>query len=375
MILSHTLPTRVIVGVSNALRELAGVLDEYDTGSVVAVGSAERSDGATTVTARIELPISTDPSNGDRTTFGLSDARVTADGELTFALASDDPLASRHDDVTVEPTDVTLTDDGPPTVTLTVAVPTGADRAPADTSNGDDAGSRDVATTGGDATGDGTATGSSTGDGAVAGSGGDDPTVAGAASGVGSPADSAQDEASLDATSTAADADEGSTGTAAAGRDRDVPPFRDRELLAEVYDSCDTFAEMTEELGMDVTAETVRRYMVDHDIHQPNSYETGSEQVETPATEPEGDRPPVALPDGLGLPDDVTVDSFIETIKRSNTIYEVKRDVGIPQEDALDMLKQLNLIDLVVGRLATEGERDIQREDIVDRLREASASQ
>jgi hypothetical protein len=38
------------------------------------------------------------------------------------------------------------------------------------------------------------------------------------------------------------------------------------------------------------------------------------------------------------------------------------------------MLRELNLLDLVVGRLATEAERDITREDVVTRLREASAT-
>jgi hypothetical protein len=82
----------------------------------------------------------------------------------------------------------------------------------------------------------------------------------------------------------------------------------------------------------------------------------------------------VVLADGIGLPDDVTVETLIETVKRSNTIYEVKQNVGIERQDALEMLRELNLLDLVVGRLATEAERDISREEIVDRLREASTT-
>lgn len=152
-------------------------------------------------------------------------------------------------------------------------------------------------------------------------------------------------------------------------RDRDVPPFRDPELLATVYESCETFAEMAEALEMDVTAETVRRYMIDYDIHEPNSYQTSGGATEETATDQ------VALSDGIGLPDDVTVDDLVETVERSNTIYEVTQDIDIGRHDALEMLQDLNLLDLVVGRLATEGERDITREDIVDRLREASAVQ
>jgi len=155
------------------------------------------------------------------------------------------------------------------------------------------------------------------------------------------------------------------------GRDRDVPPFKDPDLLASVYESCDTFAEMAETLEMDVTAETVRRYMIDYDIHEPNSYDTVDS--EDGASDP-GDDEPVVLSDGIGLPEDITVDALIETVKQSNTIYEVKRDMGVDREDALEMLRELNLLDLVVGRLATEAERDISREDVVERLREASAT-
>ncbi|GEM_PF-1305902 len=220
-------------------------------------------------------------------------------------------------------------------------------------------------------------------------------------------------------------------------RDREVPPFEDSELLAEVYDSCETFAEMTDALGMDVTAETVRRYMIDHGIHEPDSYDTGGTDVEEgddaqtgspatadaqtgspatadvtgadaepttgeggaepvvdeegpgpavgaapsePASDPDAepataDEPePVVVADGIGLPEDVTVETFIETVRRSNTIREVRRDVGVEREDALELLRELNLLDLVVGRMAVEGERDISREEIVDRLREASAA-
>lgn len=175
------------------------------------------------------------------------------------------------------------------------------------------------------------------------------------------------DDAGMESTTDGAD-DQGALPSTPL-HDRGVPPFEDPELLAEVYESCDTFAEMTDELGMDVTPETVRRYMVDYDIHEPNSYDTGDDEPE------EGARPRAALTDGIGLPDDVTVETLIETVKQSSTIYEVKRDIGVEHDDALEMLRELNLLDLVVGRLATEAERDISREEVVSRLRKASATQ
>lgn len=48
-----------------------------------------------------------------------------------------------------------------------------------------------------------------------------------------------------------------------------VPSYKDPDALRAVYDEYDTFPEMTDALGVDVTSETVRRYMVEYDIHDP----------------------------------------------------------------------------------------------------------
>lgn len=57
------------------------------------------------------------------------------------------------------------------------------------------------------------------------------------------------------------------------------PAYRDPERLREVYDKYDTFEEMTDALDVDVTSQTVRRYMIKYDIHSPAS-ETGSHSAE-----------------------------------------------------------------------------------------------
>lgn len=49
-----------------------------------------------------------------------------------------------------------------------------------------------------------------------------------------------------------------------------VPAYKDPDSLRDVYEQYDTFPEMTEALGVDVTSETVRRYMVEYDIHDPS---------------------------------------------------------------------------------------------------------
>lgn len=167
-------------------------------------------------------------------------------------------------------------------------------------------------------------------------------------------------------------------------RTRDVPPFKDPDLLREIYDSHDTFAEMADALDMDVTGETVRRYMIDYDIHQPTSYRSSDDS--DPESDPDAwdgngnqpttdaDQQAIVLSDGVGLPENVTVEDLIETVNRSNTIYEVKEDLDLERKEAHRMLKELNLIDLVLGRLDDETSHSMTREDVIERLRQFSDS-
>jgi hypothetical protein len=400
--------------VGSALRELGRFLDEFErAGSVRSVGLVDSADADARgrVTADVELTVATratgradatDPvEGGDTTEFEHEDAAplslaaptVGDDGTLRLAFESTDALVPATDGIEVEPATVTGDDDGTLTVVLSVSIPTDADAV----------------------------TGVDEADGAVED---DDPAAS-----TGDDAEADDESQDRPGERVARDDIEGEAaqdrGAAdrAVERDRDVPPFRDPDLLAEVYDSCGTFAEMAEALGMDVTGETVRRYMIDAGVHQPNTYDTGQADDEganesatdpdegaepdpgaedgretklEPETKPEpatgsaegggrratgrdeaADAPesPVVLADGIGLPNDVTVDALVETVKRSNTIYEIEREIGVDREDALDVLRELNLLDLVVGRLATEQERDdISREAVIERLREASAT-
>jgi len=379
------------MGPGSALRELATFVEacESGDGAVTGVCFAEclgPTDDA--VTAAVELTLSPD-ATGSGGSVSLR-SRIDDDGRLTLALESGGAvLPTEGHGATVEPTDVTVDGDGTIAVTLSATVPMDSD-----------GGATPSRVTGEPASSNG-------------GGESDSPDD-------GSPCDTARGEDERD--SLQSGPEDRSAAASDADRDRDVPPFRDRELLASVYESEDTFAEMADRLEMDVTAETVRRYMIDYDIHQPDSYDTsgdgadregdrggesgessnvdgggiGSGSVDgtastdsrgvdgTAATDSRGvdgtaatdsDGSPVVLSDGIGLPDDVTVDTLIDSVKRSNTIYEVTQDVDMDRHEALDMLQDLNLLDLVVGRLSTETDRHITREDVVSRLREVSAAQ
>jgi hypothetical protein len=331
-----------VMGVGDALRRLGEFLEECERAHAVdSVALAEDIEGpvAGRFSTEVTVTLSRDGLDGEATR--LCATSVNADGTVRFGFETTDAVVPQTEGIAVEGRGATVDSDGSVRLTLSLSAPPVRDDQPAP----------DPAEQ----------------------SGTDDPAVP----------DGETDGAGTD----------GGAGRSAA--DEDLPPFKNPQLLGEVYESCDTFAEMADTLEMDVTAETVRRYMIDFGIHEPNSYDTGddSDDATEPddatgshdaadphdATEPDdvpgpddAEGTPPVLSDGIGLPEDITVETLIETVERSNTIYEVKRDLGVGREDALEMLRECNLLDLVMCRLATEAERDITREDVVERLRTAS---
>lgn len=360
------------MSVGTRIRNLGTFLEECDdgTGTVHNVEFSGRVDPNAGLTADFELTVRAESAGGYPAGLVAENVEIGDDGRLSLVLATEATVVPMDDhELDVEPTEATIGGDGTVTVSIRASEAGRDERVGAERSVEAD------------------------------GSAVDDPAETG-------------------------DEPDGES-------DRDVPPFRDPDLLAEVYDSCETFAEMSDAIDMDVTAETVRRYMIDCGIHEPNRYDTGDDAdtadvdsetldtaVETPATEAEaadgenetpggtyeapdangteasGDEPetesptaahdgragreadatPIVLTDGLGLPDDLTVDALVETVSRSNTVYEVTREVGLERQETLELLERLNLIDCVVGRITYEHERAGDREVILERLRNASAT-
>ncbi|AKU08184.1 hypothetical protein [Haloferax gibbonsii] len=95
---------------------------------------------------------------------------------------------------------------------------------------------------------------------------------------------------------TEADADTGTktetSATAATDADS-VPAHHDPVRLREAYEACETFKEMTDALGVDVTPQTVRNQMIQRGIHEPESYGASTE----PGDEPRQPEPSVSVED------------------------------------------------------------------------------
>ncbi len=192
-----------------------------------------------------------------------------------------------------------------------------------------------------------------------------------------------------------------------AARSEDLPPYEDTEYLQCLYESFDTFAKMGEELKMDVASETVRRYMIDAGVHEPSTYNTETDVEDQSADEEEtnsdgssgADFDPTdddtesdstrdgtveaedpidtvsnkqIVADGIGLPDDLTIEELADAIQSSMTLYDVQRQLDLSRDRAQELLKQLNLIDFVMQRVADNPEKQVSREKIAERIRSST---
>ena len=207
----------------------------------------------------------------------------------------------------------------------------------------------------------------------------------------------------------------------AAARER--PAYKDPEELAAVYDAERTFPEMRDELGVDVTPKTVRHYMVEHGIHDPETDSSGApaekssdareteqatdrsdrqttdrpdqqetdrpgqqetdrpdqqetdrpDREETADDEPPPDSDDIAadIVEEVALPDDLSVVGVTEAVCTAKTLYEVQRELGIDREQTHRLLSELNLLELVHGRVSTVSAQSRTRETVERRIREA----
>lgn len=89
-------------------------------------------------------------------------------------------------------------------------------------------------------------------------------------------------------------------------RSNTVPAYKDPDALRNVYERYDTFPEMTEALGVDVTSETVRRYMVEYDIHDPSDTKQVRNHTNPDQSEPDPSREEATETSGPDKPNAAT---------------------------------------------------------------------
>lgn len=193
--------------------------------------------------------------------------------------------------------------------------------------------------------------------------------------------------------------------TAITTTDSAAPAYKDPDTLEAVYEKYDSFTEMTEALGVDVTSETVRRYMIQFDIHDPtgssptdgdstpespsesgsedesvstraverseSAEETESQSEDTEETDDSADpgglsvaevfttadreaEEELPIADGFGLPKELTINELTEIVETSRTVSEAKRSLGIDYDHTRRLLEESGLLELVTGRLTAD---------------------
>ena len=187
-------------------------------------------------------------------------------------------------------------------------------------------------------------------------------------------------------------------------RDESVPAYEDTEYLRALYEGCDNFGEMSRRIEMDVSSETVRRYMIEADVHQPDSYRTaaveesdettgtdggsetrspseshrdGRDRRQSPDGSDEGDSRITGegiVTDGIGLPDDVLIEDVADAVVGSGTVHQVQQHLGLERTQARDLLEELNLLDLVLRPIAAS-DRTVSYDQVATRLRQCTGPQ
>jgi hypothetical protein len=165
-------------------------------------------------------------------------------------------------------------------------------------------------------------------------------------------------------------------------------PYRDPDRLRDVYEAYETFAEMTDALDTDVTPETVRMNMIKEEIHEPASQSSDAdassaddrdksspEESESNGDEDADTTDEMVLPDGIELPDGLTLDQLKTTVQSSRSFLDVQRELGGDRDFTYRLLKDLNLLDLVHGRIAKQAERTISAEQIDERIYQSVTQQ
>ncbi|WP_222914333.1 hypothetical protein [Natrinema sp. SYSU A 869] len=408
------------MGVSTPFKELSQVIERYESdGGRIHSVEAETPDqeSETGLTVTLDVPVSLCSGEELGTEASPQAATITDDGGIQIQFSpSMLPGLDEYvpEDVSTIRKDARVTDDGSlvATFTLTFETEAGHRRSEAVTADTGDsrAPSAPVTAESDEATGDEPESADTSPATGVRGEAVDD------ADGIGEHEDTqvANEESASDRNEVAEKLD--------AARADDLPPYEDDEYLQCLYDSFNTFAEMTEYIEMDVASETVRRYMTEAGIHQPTSYDTADEAdaddctadgstaavdagdtvdetdgrvaakeyaedaQSSPESESEQDSAagrddPIEdvsntqlAADGLGLPDGLTIEKVADAIESSMTLYDVQRQLDLGRERTQELLEQLNLIDLVTHRISHEPDQEDTREEIAKRIHSSAIS-
>lgn len=188
----------------------------------------------------------------------------------------------------------------------------------------------------------------------------------------------------------------------AAVRDPSLPPYEDTGFLQALYDSCDTFAEMNRHLDMEVSTETVRRYMIDAGVHTATPYATSEAddpsttddrddedgptaltiEVEEPTEQTDrrvggpsvSDGPGEGRETDEGFPDGLTTEEVVDAVQASVSLYQVQRRLGLDRRTTRELLDEFDLLEFVYHRIGADPRDETSTAELVERIERARAA-
>ncbi|AJF27494.1 hypothetical protein SG26_17085 (plasmid) [Haloarcula sp. CBA1115] len=392
------------MGLHTAFTALAEVIDAYESRgrSIETVEALPDDAGDAVLDVTVEMPVSLRSGGGADEGLTPETASLTDSGDLevTFSPSATELPSTAGTSLSIGDASATVTDDGLLlTVELTIDATVAPDEAASVDCGPDQASPADATTVSGVSSA-GTDGGTSLADSAIS----DAESVSEGGDGT---RESPQSDGAATAAPQSGGENDSESGPFAAVRDDSVPPYEDTDYLQALYDECDNFREIAEQIQMDVSSETVRRYMIEADIHVPNTYNTSSDEEEEAAESGQSDNgasqgevdagggqvsvaEPVSaesvgsessvgeLPDeqlvtdGIGLPADVQLQDVADAVVDSDTVYEVQRCLSLDRGQTRDLLEQLNLLDLVLCRLADEPDHAVSYGTVASRIRQCA---
>jgi hypothetical protein len=391
------------MGLHTAFTALAEVIDAYESRgrSIETVEASPAGTGDAVLDVTVAMPVSLRSGGGADAGLTPEAAGLTESGDLevTFSPSATELPSTAGASLSIDDASATVTDDGLLlTVQLTIDA-TGAGEAAGVDCRPEQADAADAAT----ATAAHLADTSESDDASLNESAiSDSESVS---DGNGDSQESPQSDGASTADTQSDCETDSESDPFAAVRDDSVPPYEDTDYLQALYDECDNFRAIAEQIQMDVSSETVRRYMIEADIHVPNTYNTSSdgeekssaksgtsdadaaqsgavdedeqisvaEPVSTESSGSVGELPDEQLvTDGIGLPADVQLEDVADAVVDSDTVYEVQRCLCLDRGQTRDLLEQLNLLDLVLCRLADEPDHAVSYGTVASRIRQCA---
>jgi hypothetical protein len=163
-------------------------------------------------------------------------------------------------------------------------------------------------------------------------------------------------------------------------RNDSIPPYEDETYLQRLYETCDTFSEMSDKIELDVAGETVRRYMIEADVHSPTRYndtvDGDAESPETESNDEETEADGSTSTDSVHIKDNCTnadsspsTDVSADSADQMSVGTDHNEQRHTPRPDAVDNITETETLSIPDEQLVTDGAglpSELEVDDLID---------